>query len=476
MNLSVVILAAGRGKRMNSKAPKVLHEALGKPMVQHVIDAVRTLKPAKTIVVIGNGAEEVRERLDDSRLTFVLQKNLLGTGDALAMAKKEVKKGTVLVLNGDGPLITIKTLKGLLARHRRTKNVLSFLSFIDESMSGYGRIVRDDSGRVAAIVEDKHATPFEKGRFKELNGGVYVMETEALNYLGKIKKNSSSGEYYLTDIISIISSTGKRLEAYQCPSEEIRGVNSRQELYEVSNILRNRIIAHWMEKGVTFIDPNTTIVQSHVSIGRDSVIYPNTYLEGNTSIGEDCTIYPGARICNATIGNGVTIKDNSLIVESKIADRASVGPCAHIRPGSVIGRDAKIGNFVEVKKSSIGEGSKASHLTYLGDAEIGPGVNIGAGTITCNYDGKNKFKTVIESGVFIGSDTQLVAPVTIGKDAYVGAGSTITRDVPSGALAISRAAQKNLENWANRKKGVRGKESGVRSKKKKDGIGLSNDD
>jgi bifunctional UDP-N-acetylglucosamine pyrophosphorylase/glucosamine-1-phosphate N-acetyltransferase len=457
MNLSVVILAAGRGKRMKSWTPKILHETLGRPMVQYVIDAVRTLKPVKTIVVVGNGADEVKGRIDDGHLTFVLQKELLGTGDALAIARDELLKGTVLVLNGDCPLITAGTLKGLLARHKRSKNVLSFLSFIDESMTGYGRIIRDGSGKVTGIVEDKHASAVEKKMFKELNGGVYVMESETLRYLSKIKKNSSSGEYYLTDIIGIISEAGKRLDAYQCPSEEIRGVNSREELYEISAILKRRVISGWMKKGVTFIDPETTQVHVSASIGRDTIIYPNTYIEGRTSIGPNCTIYPGSRIDDSTLGKGVIIKDNTLIEKSRVQDGASIGPCAHLRPDSVIGRNAKIGNFVEVKKSSIGAGTKAGHLTYLGDAEIGPGVNIGAGTITCNYDGKNKFKTVIESGVFIGSDSQLVAPVTIGKGAYVAAGTTVTYDVPSDALAIGRTRQKNLEDWTKRQKGVKSK-------------------
>jgi bifunctional UDP-N-acetylglucosamine pyrophosphorylase/glucosamine-1-phosphate N-acetyltransferase len=469
MSLSVVILAAGLGKRMKSQTPKVLHEALGKPMVQHVIDAVKALKPAKTIVVIGNGAEEVRKRIDDSGLTFVLQKNLLGTGDALSTAKKELKKGTVLVLNGDGPLITAKTLKNLLAKHKRNRNMLSFLSFIDDAMTGYGRVFRDDRGRVTGIVEDKHATADEKRKFNELNGGVYMMETKAVDYLSRIRKNASSGEYYLTDIVDMVSRAGGNLESYQCNSEEIRGVNSRQELYEVSDILRRRIISQMMEKGVTFIDPHTTLVHTSVSIGRDTVLYPNTYIEGSTSIGKNCTIYPGSRICSSKLGNKVVIKDNTLVEDSRIFDGASVGPSAHLRPESIIGRDAKIGNFVEVKKCRIGEGTKASHLTYLGDADIGPGVNIGAGTITCNYDGKKKFKTVIESGVFIGSDSQLVAPVTIGKKAYVAAGSTVTKDVPAGSLAISRAEQKHLKGWAKRQGVPDAKELTVKKGRKKGG-------
>lgn len=466
MNLSVVILAAGRGKRMKSHTPKVLHEVLGRPILRYAIDAIKPLKPVKAIVVIGNGAEAVKERINESHLTFVLQRNLLGTGNALAVAGKELTKGTVLVLNGDCPLITGRTLNSLLTRHRQNNNMLSFLTFIDDSMSGYGRILRDKNGRVTGIVEDKHATADEKKKFKELNGGVYIMETAVLNYLNRIKKNRSSGEYYLTDIVDIASKEGKKLEAYTCPSEEIRGVNSRKDLYEVSEIYRKRIIAKWMEKGVTFMDPDTSIVHSSVSIGKDTIIYPNTYLEGETSIGKNCIIYPGARIYDSAVGNNVLIKDNTLIEESRIGSGAAVGPFAHLRPKSIVGRDAKIGNFVEIKKSRIGKGTKASHLTYLGDADVGSNVNIGAGTITCNYNGRNKFKTIIESGVFIGSDSQLVAPVKIGTDAYVAAGATVTKNVPSGALAISRSQQKNIEKWTKKQKGIMSKEFRVKSDKK----------
>ena len=448
MNLSVIILAAGRGKRMKSATPKVLHEALGRPMLQYVIDAVKTLKPSQIITVIGNSADEVKSRVAQDGVSFVLQKNLLGTGDAVSTARNRLKKGMVLVLNGDGPLITAKTLKTLVSRHKRDKNTLSFLSFIDESLSGYGRVFRDDKGRVTGIVEDKHATPGEKNKFKELNGGVYLMETNAFNLLGKIKKNRSSGEYYLTDLVEIITGTGKKVNAYKCPPEDVRGVNSRDELFQVTDILRKRIISKWMDKGVTFIDPNTSIVHSNVSIGKDTIIYPNTYLEEKTSIGKNCIIYPGARICDSSLGNNVIVKDSTLIEQSKVGNGTSVGPFAHLRPENNIGQNVKIGNFVEIKKSDMGNGAKASHLSYLGDARVGSNVNIGAGTITCNYDGKNKFKTTIESGVFIGSDSQLIAPVKIGKGAYVAAGATITKDVPPDALAISRTRQKNLNGWA----------------------------
>ena len=275
------------------------------------------------------------------------------------------------MLNGDGPLITAGTLKNLLSRHRRSKNLVSFLSFIDESVSGYGRIIRDNSGKVTGIVEDKHATPAEKRRLNELNGGVYLIETEAMDYLDRIKKNPSSGEYYITDIIEIVCGAGKRIDAYNCPSEEISGVNTRAHLCQVTEILKKRVISGWMKKGVTFINPDTSVIHTSVHIGKDTIIYPNTYLEGTTSTGKNCIIYPGTRIVDSTLGNGVTVKDNTLIEESRIGDGTSVGPFAHIRPYSLVGRNVKIGNFVEVKKSTVGDGTKASHLTYLGDADIG---------------------------------------------------------------------------------------------------------
>jgi len=466
MNISVVILAAGLGKRMKSVAPKVLHEVLGVPMLQHVLDAVSPLKAQKTIVVVGNKAEQVKKKFQDRNLTFVLQKKLLGTGDALTAACREIKGGTVLVLNGDGPLITTKTLRTLLSRHKRSRNILSFLAFVDDSMTGYGRVIRDNHGCVTGIVEDKHASPVEKEKNKELNGGVYAIESRGLDYLKKVKRNRSSGEYYLTDLAAIMAKAGSKVNAYACPPEEIRGVNDRAQLYEVTDILRKRIIAQWMAKGVTFLDPQSTVVHSSVTIGGDSVIYPNTYFEGQTSIGANCIIYPGVRIIDSRIKKNVMVKDSSLIEDSIVGEGASVGPFAHLRPQSKIGKKAKIGNFVEIKKSDIGDGTKASHLSYLGDAVIGNDVNIGAGTITCNYDGKNKFKTIIRSGVFIGSDSQLVAPVEIGRGAYVAAGATVTDNVPPGSLAISRQKQVSIKDWARKKAKIQHARSGVRKKKK----------
>jgi bifunctional UDP-N-acetylglucosamine pyrophosphorylase/glucosamine-1-phosphate N-acetyltransferase len=337
--------------------------------------------------------------------------------------------------------------------HNKNKNSLSFLTFRSETARGYGRVIRDEHGRIKCIIEEKHLGEGERGKYKEFNGGVYVIARDSLSALRDIEINKESGEYYLTDIVSILSSAGKKIEAYECPEEEIHGVNNRQELFRVSDIMRKRIIERMMSQGITFLDPGTSIIHPSVKIGRDTVIYPNTYIEGDTVIGKNCVIYPGVRIINSKIGNGVIIKDNSLIEDSVIKDSASIGPFAHLRPGSIIGRKAKIGNFVEVKKSRIGDGTKASHLTYLGDAEIGKNVNIGAGTITCNYDGKHKHRTIIKSGVFVGSDAQLIAPVKIGKGAFIAAGATITKDVPSGALAISRVKQQNILGWVKRKRG-----------------------
>jgi bifunctional UDP-N-acetylglucosamine pyrophosphorylase/glucosamine-1-phosphate N-acetyltransferase len=452
-SLSVVILAAGKGKRMRSLRPKVLHEVLGKPIIQHVIEAVKGLRPEKIVVVIGNGADEVKKQINDKSVFFVKQRRLLGTGNAVEETKTVLnysKKSTVLVLNGDSPLITSRTLKDFLKKHHGSKNDLSFLSFIDDS-SGYGRVLRNSKKNVIGIVEDRHATASEKKNIKELNGGVYAIEPEVMNYLNKLKKHSSSGEYYITDIVGIASGFGKRIDAYVCPSEEVRGINTRAELCQALEILNRKTISGFMQRGVTFIDPSASIVHPSVSIGMDTIIYPNTYLEGNTSIGRDCVIYPGSRICNSTIGNNVSVKDNTLIENSIVRNSSIIGPFAHLRPNSSIGRNVKIGNFVEIKKSAIGDGTKASHLSYIGDAVIGKNVNIGAGTITCNYDGKRKYITKIGSDVFIGSDSQIIAPVKIGRGAYVAAGATVTKNVPAGALAISRHGQKNIKNWAVKK-------------------------
>ncbi|GAB4535457.1 MAG: bifunctional UDP-N-acetylglucosamine diphosphorylase/glucosamine-1-phosphate N-acetyltransferase GlmU [Thermodesulfovibrionia bacterium] len=455
-NLSVVILAAGLGKRMSSSIPKVLHSILGRPMLHYVVEAVKGLRADNIIVVVGNGATAVRDSLLGNDIDFVLQDRPLGTAHALMSARGSLSlKSPILVLNGDCPLITTKTLKRFLALHKRDRNTLSIASFINDSISGYGRIIREEPGSIARIIEDKHATSEERRRFKELNGGIYLMEPDAFDYLRYIRRNESSGEYYLTDIVGVLSGRNLKVNAYPFPFEEVMGVNTRDDLYRVSETLNGRIVSGLMKRGVTFINPSTSIVHPSVRIGKDTVVYPNTYLEGRTSIGKGCIIYPGVRICNSVIGDNVTIKDNTLIEESRVLENATIGPFAHIRPKSAIGRGVKIGNFVEIKKSHIDDGSKAQHLSYIGDSTVGKDVNIGAGTITCNYDGVKKYETIIEDGVFIGSDSQLIAPVRIGKGAYVAAGATVTRDVPPFALAISRVDQKNLKGWAKKRSKVK---------------------
>ena len=353
MKFCAVILAAGRGKRMKSLRPKVLHEVLGKPIFQYSVDAVKSLHPAKLIIVISNAAEGIRQHINGKAVFFVTQRKLLGTGNALAEAKKALDRysnATIIVLNGDSPLITAKTLKTLLQKHKRNKNALSFLSFTDDSVSGYGRVLRNRSGKVMSIVEEKHVTFKDRG-VKELNGGVYAIEPEVLNYLGKLKKHISSGEYYLTDIVEIASERGERINAYSCPPEEVRGVNTRAELYQVSNILKNRIIAHWLKKGVTFIAPETSIVHHAVSIGKDTIIYPNTFLEGNTTIGKNCIIYPGVRISNSIIGNGVLVKDCTIIEDSRIKEKSTVGPFEQLRANRFVDRNVKNTEFRALKSS-----------------------------------------------------------------------------------------------------------------------------
>jgi bifunctional UDP-N-acetylglucosamine pyrophosphorylase/glucosamine-1-phosphate N-acetyltransferase len=451
MKFSAVILGAGRGKRMRSQIPKVLHEVSGKPIILYTIEALKALKPEKLAIVVGNRAEEVRERLKGISADFITQDKLLGTGNALLEAQNALKKmkgSTVIVLNGDSPLITPRTLNTFIKKHKQNRNDLSLLYFKDPLQKGYGRIMRNVQGSVTGIIEDKHASGREKKEFTELNCGIYAIETGIMKYLSKLSMHASSGEYYLTDLVGIAYKKGRKVDAYHCPPEQARGINTRLELYHANELINSNNIAKWLSRGVTFIDPLSTIVHSSVSIKQDSVIYPNTYIEGNTSIGKNCIVYPGVRIRDSVIGNGVLIKDSSLIENSRVRDITTIGPYAHLRPDTKIGNNVKIGNFVEIKNSTIGDETKISHLSYIGDAIIGRKVNIGAGTITCNYDGRKKSVTRIETGVFVGTDCQLIAPVKIGKRSYVAAGSTITRDVPSGSLAISRVRQENIAGWS----------------------------
>ncbi|MGB9715782.1 MAG: bifunctional UDP-N-acetylglucosamine diphosphorylase/glucosamine-1-phosphate N-acetyltransferase GlmU [Thermodesulfovibrionales bacterium] len=455
MDFAGVVLAGGLGKRMNSSIPKVLHTIFGKPMIQYVLDTLYALKPAKVIVVAGRHIKEIKNSVKEKGQTiFVKQEEAKGTADALMNALPALKgfNESIIVVNGDTPLIVKNTLKKLLTLHKRKGNIISLLSFVANEPGSYGRIIRNKNDELLSIVEDRDATESQK-KIREVNSGIYAIEPEALDILKEIKLNKSKGEYYLTDIIEIAKNKGLKVDAFCFTSEEeLIGVNTLQELDRVRQIMKERIIKRWIDKGVNFMDTSSVFISPDVSIGKDTFIYPNVYIEGNTRIGKGCYIYPNVRIFNSIIKDGVYIKDSTLIEESIVKNNASIGPFARIRPGSVIGKGARIGNFVEVKKSVIGSGTKAGHLTYLGDSKIGKNVNIGAGTITCNYDGYNKHITYIENDVFIGSDSQLIAPVRICKGAYVGAGSTITKNVPSMSLALSRVKQTNIKDWVTKRR------------------------
>lgn len=454
MKIACVILAAGLGKRMNSPVPKVLHRICGTTMLRSVLNTVKKLRPERIIIVAGIHIDSIKKAIGSDDVLFALQKDAKGTGHALLCAGDNLKdfKGDIVVLNGDSPLVSPHTIRRLLSLHRKDKNMLSVLSFKTERPGNYGRIVREETGRVLSIIEDKEAGRLHK-RIKEVNSGVYVINRDALYLLEEIKINRSKGEYFLTDIVAASSRRGLKTSAYCIGTEEeFMGVNTREELYRASLLMKKGIIDKWTVRGINFLDSDSVFIHYDVSIGKETTIYPNVHIEGNTKIGRGALIYPNVRIRDSDIGNGVVIKDSTVIEGSRIKDRAAVGPFSHIRPGSEIGAEVRIGNFVELKKTVIGKTSKASHLSYLGDAIIGDSVNIGAGTITCNYDGGKKHLTVVEDGVFVGSDSQLVAPVRVGKGAYIGAGSTITKDVPMGALAISRVEQKNIKDWAKKRR------------------------
>jgi len=452
MMTACVILAAGLGKRMNSNLPKVLHKVCGIPMLQSVIETARKLKCRQIVVVTGEHDDLIKKALASPDISYALQKEPKGTGQALMCAKQDLKgfQGILIVLNGDTPLVRAETIKKFLKLHLKNKSAVSVLSFQAENPDDYGRVVRDASGQVLSIMEQKDADAMQK-KIHEVNSGVYAINHDLLSLLDSIKINRKKGEYYLTDIVAAALKKGLKTSAYCIGAEdEFMGVNTREELYRASMFMKKKLIEKWAGKGVTFLDMDSVFIHAGVTIGKDTTVYPNVYLEGRTKIGRGTTIYPNVRILDSEIGNNVVIKDSTVIEGSTIKNRASVGPFARIRPGSEIGIEARIGNFVELKKAVIGKATKASHLSYLGDTRIGEGVNIGAGTITCNYDGEKKHRTIIEDGVFVGSDTQLVAPVKIGKGAYIGAGSTIIKNVPPWALALSRSKQTHSSEWAKK--------------------------
>ena len=451
----VVILAAGKGTRMKSAVPKVLHTAAGLPLLEHVLRTVRALQPSTTTVVVGHGAEEIRQAVGEAPgLAFVLQEPQLGTAHALLQARPRLQDATgdVLLVYGDVPLLRPATLEALLERHRADRAAATVITAVAEHPYGYGRVIRRD-GHLVRVVEERDASPAERG-IKEVNAGIYAFALEPLfDALESIAAQNAQGEYYLPDLIPIYRRRSLPISTLTvADAGEIRGVNSRSELAEVSTLVRQKKNEELMAAGVTLIDPATTYVDVDVVVGPDTVLHPNVYLEGSTVVGAACEIQAGSRLVNARVGDRVTIRNYCVVTDSSVADDAVVGPFAHLRPGSEAGEKSHIGNFVELKKTILGPGSKASHLTYLGDATIGANVNIGAGTITCNYDGTTKHPTVIEDGAFIGSDSQLVAPVRVGQGAYVAAGSTIVEDVPPRALGISRGRQVNKEGWVERKK------------------------
>lgn len=462
MKITVIVLAGGLGTRMKSNTPKLLHKLLGKTIIERTIDAVLTINPQKTIVVLNRQSEQIMTLLKNysESISIAYQESPLGTADAVKSANSHIPQDTelLLVINGDTPLIQSKQLNDYINYFLSQDCNLSLLSFIAKDPSEYGRIIRDEFDNVIAIVENKDCNEKERN-INEVNSGIYLMDLKAFRLVDEIKINETKGEYYITDLVSLCVKKGLKVSALKSDeNKELLGINTRNELTDAILTLQKRVIDEYMKAGVTFINPYSVIIEPEVKMEMDIIIYPNVIIQGRSVIGNSTTIYSNTRIIDSIIEEGVTIKDSSVIEASHIKSSAIIGPFAHLRPHSVIGERAKIGNFVEVKKSNIGKNVKASHLTYIGDAEIGEGTNIGAGTITCNYDGINKHKTIIERDVFVGSDTQFVAPVNIGEGSYIGAGSTITKDVPPYSLAISRTNQKNIPEWARKKNENRKKE------------------
>lgn len=454
--LAAIVLAAGQGTRMRSKLAKVLHPVCGRPMALYAVDLAETLAKGRVAVVVGHQAERVKDLLADRKVDLVVQARQLGTGHAVMQTQSVFQSRgghawsglRFVILSGDTPLLTEATVQALLAVHQHDRATVSMLTAHLDRPAGYGRIVRGRDGSVWKIIEDKDASPSDR-RLTEVNAGTYVVEGEFLfPALAALKPANAQKEYYLTDIVEAAIRQGKKVTAYIASHPiEALGINTRAEMAEAERVLRCRIRKRLMDAGATFLAPETSFIDEGVKIGRDSVIHPHTTLEGRTIIGEDCVIRSHSRLVESALGNGVTVLDGCVIEGSRLEEGCRVGPFAHLRPGTIVRRNARVGNFVELKKTELGEGSNANHLSYLGDARIGKRVNVGAGTITCNYDGINKHQTVIDDDVFVGSDVSLVAPVKVGKGAVIGAGSVVTQDVAADALALGRARQVVKPGW-----------------------------
>lgn len=439
-----IILAAGEGTRMRSQKPKVLHQVCGENILDYVIEVSKTSGISEIAVIVGFQAELVKESLPP-QITTYFQKEQLGTGHAVLQALPffEALKGNLVVLVGDAPLIQAETLTGLVRAHESGGYAVTVLTAEFDEPTGYGRMIKNRSGELLKIVEEKDANLVEK-QIKEINSGMYCFDAQALVLaLAELKTDNVQGEYYLTDVIEILRKMGKTAGTFVTPDpEDIQAINSRVQLAAAEAVMRKRINHRLMDAGVTIIDPATTYVGARAIVGQDTVLYPGVILEGETEIGKDCVIGANCRLVDAKIGNKVSIQ-SSTILESRVDDYTNVGPYAYIRPGSQIGKHCKVGDFVEVKNSTMGDGAKASHLTYIGDGDVGENVNLGCGTVFVNYDGKNKYRTIVEKNAFVGCNTNLIAPVTVKEGAYIAAGSTITDDVPEDSLAIARARQVN---------------------------------
>lgn len=453
---NAVVLAAGLGTRMKSNTHKVLHRIGGKPMVEHIVDVLEQLGVDHIVVIVGKGAEEVQAYLGD-RVRYALQKEQLGTAHAVRQAEPLIGEisGTTLVINGDNPLITVETYRHFLDDFARKQGAAAMLTAVPESPTGYGRVLRSVNGDVERVVEEKDANEAER-KIREINTGTFCFDNRKLfAALKKVNNNNTQGEYYLPDVLTILRGQGEKVSAF-CVTDasETVGINNRIQLAEAEAIFRKRTLERHMLAGVTVVDPSATYIEADVMIGRDTVIWPGTTLRGNTVIGENCVIGPHADICDCRIFGGVTI-EHSTLKESEVGTNSNIGPYAYLRPNSTIGDRVKIGDFVEVKNSVIGADSKVSHLSYIGDTHLGRAVNVGCGAVTVNYDGERKWRTVIGDRSFIGCNVNLIAPVSLGDESYIAAGSTITDDVPAEAFAIARARQQTKEQYVRKLKAKR---------------------